>query len=533
MRNIYLAAIFLFLLLFAKLVEKNILFTRFDERHAERIQKIFTKKEQTLLHCIDILEQCYRITNCDSCFVAFHGKYADKLKKQGLYLFIYKNDKLDYWTTKDVAVPETYSRSEFDKPYVSLYTSGKYASFVKKGDDYEIVGLALIKHVYNYENKYLKTSFQKDFNLPANVKIFSAHLDNSYPINDNTGKFVWSLTFDGKCFYKYQIYVPALAYLLAIIVIMLLLDSVFYKLHTSKLKNIYIAVLAFILIAVRLAMQYLHIPDVFYRLDIFNPLYFGSNWFPSLGELCLWCIFICFIVLEMYRFFIFPLSYRYKWQFFIYLTVLLITANVGFFAISAIFKELVINSSGIFEGEPKFALFFNGFGMLGYTIIMLFLLSFCLILDKIVIFSKRELTFYQFIILYIIVLSAVIIGWIGSGMQISMITVFFLSVLAIFGGYIRISKNIKFKYPHFVLLVFILALFSYMYINQYGYEKNVSKKKLLVTNLASQHDLTAEFLLQNISERIISDTVALVDYVYNDFPIGNNYPNVLNYIKKQ
>jgi len=53
----------------------------------------------------------------------------------------------------------------------------------------------------------------------------------------------------------------------------------------------------------------------------------------------------------------------------------------------------------------------------------------------------------------------------------------------------------------------------------------------LVTNLASQHDLTAEFLLRNISERIISDIDALADAVYKDFPTSKE--NVLNYFKRQ
>ena len=462
-----LALIFAFLLLFAKFVENNIFFPKFNERHAERIQNIFAEKEKTLLRYIDRLKKCTQITGCDSCYVKYHGKYNEKLKKHGLYLFVYRNDTLDYWSSKDVAVPELYSVSEFDKPYVSLgndkWASGKYASFVNKDEGYKIVGLVLIKKVYVSENKYLKTAFQKDFGLPAKVKIFPAQVENSYPITDKDGTFAWSLIFDSSCFYDYQIYIPVVAYLLAIIVFFLLLDRVF---RSSVSKNLYIIVLAFVLTTMRVAMQIWQIPDVFYQLELFSPIYFGSGWFPSLGELCLWCIFICFFVLEVYRFMVFPDSDKQKRKYYMYLTVMFVTVIIGFFAIRILLKELVINSSGVFERDPSATSFFNELGLLVYTIILLFLFSFFLLIKKTVQLCKFGMTFYKY----------------------------------------SLKKDVKFRYSHYVLLVFVFALFSSVYINHYSYEKYENKKKLLVTNLLSQHDLTTEFLLKGISDRIILDS---------------------------
>ena len=279
---------FVCLLLFAKLVEKDILFPRFDERHAGRIQKIFTEKEQTLLRHIDVLEQCIQTPTRDSCFANFHEKYVTGLNKHGLFLFIYLNDTLCYWSTKDAVVPKTYSSSEFDKPYVSLgnnrFASGKYASFVRKQNNYAVVGLALIKDVHWDENKYLKTAFQKDFKLPANVKVFPEQVDDCYPITNSQGQFVWSLIFDSACFYQFQIHVPALLYLLAIIVFLLLLDSIFGLLRTTVARNLYLPALALILAGVRYSLQHWQIPKVFYELDIFKPVYFGSACFHLLAS---------------------------------------------------------------------------------------------------------------------------------------------------------------------------------------------------------------------------------------------------------
>ena len=529
-----LATTFLCLLLFAKLVEKNVIFRRFDDRHANNIQKIFTDKERLLMASINKLKECAEEVNSGACFIYFHDNYANNLKKRGLYVFIYRNDTLHYWSSNDVAVPEFYSSSEFNKPYVSLgnnsYASGKYASFVKKNDEYTVVGLALIKNVFVFENKYLKNAFPKDFGLPANVKVFPEHVAGSYPITDSDGQFMWSLIFDSTCFYDFQIYVPVVSYLLAIIILFLLFDSICSSIVR---KNIYLSVLALILAAVRIAMQRWQIPDVFYQLGIFTPMYFGSTWFPSLGELCLWCVFICFFVFELYRFLEFPEAYKNKWKYFATVGISLLISILGFFAISALLKELVINSSGIFEGWHNSGVLFNQYDLLGHTIIVLFLASFCLLLDKAVQLCKQNLNFQQFMISYIIVLSLVIIVFGVFKLKISLITIFFLSVLVLFLGFMRLKRNVKFKYSHYILLVFILALFTSMYVNRHSQTKFENKKKLLVTNLASQHDFTTEFLLWDISERIIIDTVILADVVHNDFSISSDYQNVLKYIQRQ
>jgi len=534
--SVWLALMFVCLLLFAKLVEKNIFFHKFDERHAQQIQKTFTGKEQTLLRYMDMLDQYVKTDDGDIRFVNFHNQHSDYLKKHGLYLFVYQNDSLGYWSTKDVPVPETYSSLELENPYVSLgnnlWASGKYASFVKKKEEYIIVGLVLIKNVYLYENKYLKTAFQKDFGLPPNVKIFPQQLTDYHPILDSNGRFMWSLIFDSSCHYKYQIYVPALTYLLAILILFVLLDMVFIILRTSVSRNIYLPILALILTALRLAMQHWQIPGVFYELDVFTPVYFASYWFSSLGELCLWCIFISFFVAELYRFLRFPLFYEHRWKFFTYLGISLMTVIVGFFVICALMKTLVINSSELFEG-PNRMLLLNRFSLLTFTMIMLIFRSFVLLLNKMMMLCKQELTFYQFLISYIIILSLVIIVWSMVGLQVNLTATFFLTVLMLFMGYIWLKKNKRFRYSHYTLLIFILALFTFVFINRYSYVKYEEQKKLLVTNLASQHDLTTEFLLRSISERMISDTTDLVNVIYTDFPINTDFPNVLNYIKRQ
>jgi signal transduction histidine kinase len=63
-------------------------------------------------------------------------------------------------------------------------------------------------------------------------------------------------------------------------------------------------------------------------------------------------------------------------------------------------------------------------------------------------------------------------------------------------------------------------------VNQFSKVKYDDQKRVIITNKASPHDLTAEFLLRNVSERIIADTT-LVDVMTSK---GQN--EVLEYIRR-
>jgi signal transduction histidine kinase len=523
---------FAFLVLFAKLVEDNILFSKFNARHARKVQKVFLQKEQKLLQYMDMAEQCTYTPNPAPHFTDFHEKNEEKMNREGLYVFIYYKDTLSYWSSSEVAVDAVYSKSGLDSAYVSLNGGrypGRYASFIRKYHDYTVAGLVLIKNIYTYENKYLKTSFQKDFNLPPDVKIFNRCEPDYYPITNSRGEFMWALIFDGTNHYRYQIYVPAIAYLLAIICFLVLLNSLFRYLRSNVSKNICLPLLALLLYMIRRAMQRWHIPSVFYEMETFDPVHFASEWFPSLGDLGLWCLFICFFILELYRHLRYPLFYERRWKYFAYLGMSLIITVACFFAIELLIKTLIVNSLDIFEG-PSWALLLNRYSSMGFLIIMLFLTTFCLLLDKTVLLGKQELTLPQFLISCLIVLFIVLIAWSFSGLQVNVFTVLFLAVTAYVMARMRLKKNAKYNYSRYVLIIFILSAYISVLYNHYSFLKHEDRKKVLVTNLASQHDLTAELFLRDISEKIKADTM-ITDIAYTMLDDKNDEA-ILAHIKR-
>jgi signal transduction histidine kinase len=508
------------LLLLAKLFENNLIFKKFDDRHQVAIQATFHKKEDILMQAFDFIEPYAKKADADSCFLSFQVAYYERLKNNGLYVFLYLDDTLRYWSTKDIAVPDLYASSVFDYSFISIgnnaYASGKYSSFVRRGDGYKIVGLILLKNVYGYENKYIKTAFQKDFKLPPSAKIYNVPR-STFQFNDRSGKFVWALCIDSSLHYEYQIYVPAIIYTIALIVIFFLFDSIYRLLRTRRGKNCYTAILLFILTGIRLAMKKWQLPGIYMQLEIFNPIYFGSNWFPSLGNICLWAIFILFFTIEVDRFYTFPRANN-RWKY-LYLFLAFFALISYFFFFSFTLSDLVINSSGIFEQNDTSSLF-NWTAIFVFPNLLLLILSFALFLNKTVTFSRRSVNLVQSSIVFICALAVMVFL---TYQYITLITILFAIIIVFLFKYIREKNTNSFKYYHFVHAIFVISLFTSIQITYLTNFKYDNKKIILINSLAMQRDLTAEFLLIDISENIISNTSTLTDYVYDDNPLLLNF----------
>ncbi|MDR1666586.1 MAG: HAMP domain-containing histidine kinase [Bacteroidales bacterium] len=513
------------LFLFAQLVENNILFRKFDHRQAEKTQRIFLDKEHTLYRYMDMAGQCIDRSNTDSAFADFHAEYRQTIAEQGLSLFVYRNDSLYYWSTHNIPASHLFSQSNFAKPYINIENNGSYASFMRTYKGYNIAGLILIKNIYRYSNEYLQRGFQEDYGLPDNAKIFPELRQGYYPINDSRGQFVWALIFDSSCHYGYQTVVPSVTYLIILLLFFIWIDSFFSRQKNRRFGNLFLAVCFLVLAILRYLMQVFRVPGNIYELAIFDPVYFGSDWYPSLGDLSLWVIFITFCSYEFYRNFHFSDNRECRWKYLLRIIFMLTAATVMFFSVGLLIRTLVINSSNMFE-TPNRSLLLNGFSLMGYVSIMLAVCSFCLVLDKALKFCRHDVHFRHFLILYLIVLSVVILVWLPAGWHLDLFSVLILSATVALMGFIRLKTSGAYKYSHIILIMLLLTVYITLFVHRFSTVKYNDRKKVIVTNLASPHDLTSEFLLRDVSERIISDTV-LTDIIYE-----KNQAEVLEYVKQ-
>ena len=75
-----------------------------------------------------------------------------------------------FWTGNAVSV-ESLLTNESEKDGLVLAGNSWLLKRERKVGDCRLIGLILIKHEYQYENRFLRNDFQADFNVPEGTQI--------------------------------------------------------------------------------------------------------------------------------------------------------------------------------------------------------------------------------------------------------------------------------------------------------------------------------------------------------------------------
>jgi two-component system, NtrC family, nitrogen regulation sensor histidine kinase NtrY len=499
-------AIALCIFLFGKLTEENILFPRFNQSYVQRFQKIFSEKEKELNKMLTEQAFFLRKTNSLKTNNFFRSNHIGLLERRGLAIFVYENDSLKLWSDNSVPISNLYSQNQTDSSFVHL-KNGWYVSRTIRLGKYTVMGLILIKQSYMYENKFFTSAFQKDFDTPPTVKMSSGKIPGSYPVKDCQNKFLFSLIFDkSTCHPFFQTNIPSVAYLFLMIYLLWVIYHVIREISDKKQRNKVIAFTIFALICIKITMLYFQIPRVFYNLELFRPQYFASSYLiPSLGDLLLWAILIFAIGFIYYRLFTYHWSVQEsRWQFISKLSVRLSGVFLFFYSTFFLIRSIILNSTISFEANKL--LLFDSYSFFGYIVIMLLFTAFTLFLDKVLQLYVNKTSFLKFFLWFCLTgLFWALVFYIVQN-PIHGVSIIFIMIL---GGsliYVRYKLKSAYTYTTIVLIVFLYSVYSVFIITKYSVLRNYNHKKVLVTNLANEHDLIAEYILLTIDKDLQKDT---------------------------
>lgn len=88
----------------------------------------------------------------------------------GKAIMVYKYENLEYWSDRAISFFDKLDNYETHNGIIQL-RNGYYLITSLKVNEYNIIGLVLIKRNYIYENKYLQNDFYKDYRLPADFRL--------------------------------------------------------------------------------------------------------------------------------------------------------------------------------------------------------------------------------------------------------------------------------------------------------------------------------------------------------------------------
>jgi signal transduction histidine kinase len=495
--------------LFGRLTEKNILFPRFNSSYVQRFQRVYIDKEKALNEVLLKIGVSVKNKKDIHIYDPDLSEYIGLLEKKGIAVFIYKNDSLKFWSDNSVPISLQYSSSGIDSTFLYLKNAW-YVPRTIKSKTVTIVGLIQIKQVYQYENKYLVTKFQKDFNVPSSVKISTRKLPNCFPIYNSNHRYLFSIVFDQGAHHLYfQEYIPSVAYFLSFLFLLWLVFKFIRQIPETGKRNLIIINCAIILVFVRILSLKLQLPGVFYDLDLFNPQYFASSeLIPSLGDLLFWAIVGFFLIFLFYKCFTFSLPqkwYSHFWSFRTFLFCQLLILLGVFFGIGFLIKSIILNSTISFEVNKL--LLFDLYSLVGYVIIVLLFASFTFYFDKILLLLNNQISFAEFNLIFL--LANVVVAAILAifHIPIHLISLLFVIVLGVFLSNVRLRLKSVYKYSTLIIIAFLFSVFTVFLVSEYSLIRTGNQKKVLVTSLSNERDPVAEYLFRERDKEISQDTV--------------------------
>jgi len=468
-----------------------------------KFQEELNNKEGEMLGMIKIARETFHENGAEN---FFRNDAFQNIAENGGSLFFFKNDSLEYWSDVTVPVPIIYDSSVFDSAMVKL-ENGWYRVIQETDGATRFMGLILIKHEYRYENDFLNSDFQQDFDIHGQHNVLKE--SGSYNINGSDGTFLFSIKYKRKIIESDSH--SNLMFLLYFIGLLFFIAALFHahRLLYAYYKSTWLFIGSFILdvFIVRLLLFHFKIPSALYHSSLFSPLNFASSdLLPSFGDLLVNAALFIVIAWVFYKYFRFSAGYYRNVHRILAMAIggiLVILLGFLYLFSLRLIHNMVVDSVIPYTVNNIFN--FNYYSVLGFVIMAAIILSVVLISARIVsIISSITTKKSDFLIPAFVgssVFFLIVFSWKDQD-----IYQIFSYIIFIFGFWL-VRERGKQQYL-FTRLIFGLVFFSV--ITTYTLEnsnsfKEKEKRKSLAQKLSNSQDPIAEYLYMNVEQEMVSD----------------------------
>lgn len=523
---------YLLLLIFLLLVANGLdFFTesgKARELQMRRIQRIFLHKEKNLKEKVNRVAAVFSRTSETGVIPENGLNLLQNVRQKDMTILVYRNDSLCFWSDNSSNYPVVLKADTLNHPLLKL-GNAYYASVLQKMERYTIVGLVLIKHLYPYENKYLRNTFNADFHLPSSVGVAKVPDDELYNFPLQNGNGINVLYF---CFERYQLknhsirnFIPWLYAIFGFLLI-LFVRMLLYNARTTKVK--WVIFLAYFLAGVLLRIVMIHWqwPAALYRTSLFSPAHFAAGHaLPSLGDLLLNAVFTFSLAYFVFRHISCRFFFSTKKQLLILQLFLyhLVFAAIAVF-LHLLFDSLVIDSDISFEirNIPDLTVF----TFIGLFSIALLFVSVGLIYKRFVEASANATISPKIFLSSLVLAMGIFLVCRIAGVLYLTVFIFVVTLFIVHSVYYQ-KQNIGFSF--YVILILLFSLYTVIIADHAGWQKEWERDKVIATSLAAEHDPVAELMLGEIAPALASDT--LIPFKLQ--PSVFRYEDLDNYLQRR
>ncbi|HRY31503.1 MAG TPA: ATP-binding protein [Bacteroidales bacterium] len=478
----------------------------------EKIAEQFNRKilqRQTELH--DALDQIAQKI-ADSGFLVKDDEMIRKMSHKSFGIFVHFNDSLEYWSNNIFPVPDPDSL----KP-VQLLRNGWYlhaSTRTKSGK--QVSALALIRHLYPYENDYLKNDFHSCFKL--------SHTDTlrlnppGYEVKDTHGHTILYIIPSGKRpVTDVQAIISTLLLAAGLVLFFILVFLVFGNISFYKRRPaLFFTLFTADVVLIRWLLFHFKIPGFLYSARLFSPSDFAwSSLLPSLGDFMINAILLLMLAVLFFRLILHSLSAKQTIK-----HKLLHAAMAAFFP--ALLYSGYVLSFPLLIKHSAFSLSFSdplnlskesfmGFILLSLLSLSTFFLSYPFLRRLI-----RSYSYKQSAIL--LAISTFTVGILLRNQQ-GMLWIPLLIYACILGSFWLVSHNKPnpLTLAWMLWLILLNGFLATWLILTIEHEKEIAQRKILVQKLSNERDPIAEYLVSEIRQRIPEDTL-LNQLIHNNPP---------------
>jgi len=448
------------------------------------------------------LDRNFKKFGRDSCPVFSETKAFKQSESDGLYWFAYTAEDILFWSGNSVPVTSEMIRN---KPTQEVWKlkNGWYIAKRYSGKSCTLLGLALIRNEYSYQNEYLVDAWFGHHEFPFKLLPSESSAENRMTWKEpNSLNQIQFIQDEGNLDYTDHAYTSTWELWplwLSIAGLLLCFAAGHWQFAFPSARSA-LFWWAFLL-ACRIAAFIWHTPSIVFKLPLFSPSdYAASDWLPTLGDLLL------HTALVLYGSFLLFLhtksSNAVRNKTLATSAVILVFAwTVG---ICHIIRGLILHSSISLDFSDIFNI--NSSSFIAYLIIIM-LFGTVYLLAGFVFHLVRKAKLPQaspyFLLAISYVCGAVLAQFRSFPDQ---------DVLLITGGILLIlyflsGHSDAFRYTHIIGLLTIFALAGNYFILHDTSVRELEKRKLLVAKISAERDPIAESLFRENEDKILNDTL--------------------------
>ena len=498
-RNIYLLIAMPILL--ALLLCEFVLFKE-DNRDQEpnRVYKVFEKKEKKLSILVDSVANRLianpKVLNNWSLLSLFNHN------DDGLEVAILNENAFLFWSSSLIAFPLEGNGIKNSMGLVHLPT-GWYYQTSRKSGEYTIKGFILIKREFPYRNRYIKSSFQSDFNLPDEDTVLSSPKSDALNIRRPDGTSLFSIKSsndDNSSGSNPDL--PALLFFGFVLMILAQLN-VWLKRNKRLPISLKLIISPSIPVILYMILSEFKLPASLFQSHLFSPHDFAySSWLDSLGEFVLLSI-LMFHIAQAF-FILTDISKAKTGKLFRMIASFLFVAI--YFTISVVLMKLLFANSGI-SLEFFSDLEFSGVNIYAFFSIALHVIGFIIVVLRLRSFYFKELGFKNFV--FGLILAGAITGYAISSLCYPIDWkpfIYYLLVVVIIARF-EIAKIREYKYTFLLIMSIVGAGYINLYAQHLILEKKSKVMDMWAVKLSSERDPGAEIFLSELDSKLRQDTI--------------------------